>query len=188
MMRINSTLTALDLSGTVSGQPDLSPNFTQPLAGSFKMNSALTELNLSSNQLNVEALKRFAEGIKDNYMIAKLDISDNYICGVFSKVRGALCVPTYDASGLHELAHAIANLKELNVSMNLIQVKGAQVLAPAIHNMEKLKICSYWLPIQELKTAKELDLSGLDLAAEDAVIVSSCVRQVNIKFSMLPQT
>jgi hypothetical protein len=47
-MRINSTLTALDLSGTVSGQPDLSPNFTQPLAGSFKMNSALTELNLSS--------------------------------------------------------------------------------------------------------------------------------------------
>jgi hypothetical protein len=41
--------------------------------------------------------------------------------------------------------------------------------------MSKLKINSYWLPIQELKTATELDLSGKGLKAEDAIVISSCI-------------
>ena len=42
--------------------------------------------------------------------------------------------------------------------------------------LAKLKIQTHWLPIQELKTAKELDLSRKGLGALDAIIVSGCIR------------
>ena len=42
--------------------------------------------------------------------------------------------------------------------------------------LAKLKIQTHWLPIQELKTAKELDLSRKGLGVLDAIIVSGCIR------------
>ena len=71
----------------------------------------------------------------DSGALAKLDISSNQICGVFleydtwGEEKG-----TYDASGLEALAKAIGNLKELNISSNLIKAEGAKILAPAIQD------------------------------------------------------
>jgi len=68
---------------------------------------------------------------------------------------------------------------ELDLSGKLSGAADALMLVEDIkHNtaLSKLKINSYWLPIQELKTATELDLSGKGLKAEDTVIVSSCIR------------
>ena len=96
---------------------------------------SLKELDLSGKSLGVEGALVLSTCLHDNGALAKLDISSNQICGVFleydtwGEEKG-----TYDASGLEALAKAIGNLKEFNISSNLIKAEGAKILAPAIQD------------------------------------------------------
>ena len=107
--------------------------------------------------------------------LSKLDISQNALCPEVMK-DGKW---TMDYSGLTPLVKSMVNLKELNISSSNLRAEGARILAEDIKDMgalSKLKVNTYELPIQELKTATELDLSGKGLEVEDATIVSSCIK------------
>ena len=55
---------------------------------------------------------------------------------------------------------------------------GIKAVAEALHvnsSMNKLKINKCELPIHDLKTGVEVDLSGQDLLVEDAIIIAACI-------------
>jgi hypothetical protein len=74
-------------------------------------------------------------------------------------------------------------MTEADFSSRKLCPAGTRILAAFISRvcfqaegaLSKLKINSYWLPIQELKTATALDLSGKGLKAEDVIIAASFI-------------
>jgi hypothetical protein len=66
---------------------------------------------------------------EDSGSLSRLDVSGNRLCGgwIAGYERGM-----DDSSGLIALAKSISNLKELNISSNLLKAEGARILAPAI--------------------------------------------------------
>jgi Leucine-rich repeat (LRR) protein len=97
--------------------------------------TSIRQLNIAENYLtfnmqdkrDMSGVIKFAEDMKDMGSLSKLDISGNQICGLNEHGQG-----TYDASGLAALAKSIGNLKELNISSNLLKAEGARILAPVI--------------------------------------------------------
>jgi hypothetical protein len=75
-------------------------------------------------------------------------------------------------------------MTEANFSSKKLCPAGTQILFAFIFRdcfqakgaLSKLKINSYWLPIQELKTAKELDLSGKELNYLDAIVIAGLIQ------------
>ena len=110
----------------------------------------------------------------DSGSLSKLDISGNQIFRLDERGRG-----THDASGLVALAKSIGNLKELNISNNFLDAEGAKILVPALlanGSLSKLKMDMYELPVQEIKTATELDLSNKGLGHLDAVVIAVLIK------------
>ena len=64
-----------------------------------------------------------------------LDVSSNEICGVGESRCG-----THDLSGLAALMKSISNLKELNISSNGLQAKGAAILVPVLEDKGAMSI------------------------------------------------
>ena len=63
--------------------------------------------------------------------MSRLDVSGNRLCGVYLDGHGRE-QGTYDATGLIALTKSISNLKELNISGNMLKAKGAKVLVLAL--------------------------------------------------------
>ena len=92
-----------------------------------------------------------------------MDISGNQICGLDKWGSG-----TYDASGLAALAKSIGNLKELNISSNSLQAKGAEVLVPDLEASGALA---------------SLDISGNDIGVEQEAKFKQICAGKSIKFT-----
>jgi Ran GTPase-activating protein (RanGAP) involved in mRNA processing and transport len=103
--------------------------------------------------------------------LTRLDLSGNSIGGSITGVKAiAKALKTNES------------ITDINLASNNFNAECAQILAPAIEAMvttgvlAKLTIIECALPIQELKTATELDLSGKGFTVEDAIIVASCIQ------------
>ena len=112
----------------------------------FMNNSTLTELNLCSNNITDEGVKRLAEAIKVNTTLLSLDISCNTISdnGMSSisdclKINSTLCKLNLSSNkitdeGAKRLAGAInvnTTLQELNISKNWISKEGVMRIVEA---------------------------------------------------------
>jgi hypothetical protein len=126
--------------------------------------------NLTYNQQghsDMSGFIKFAEDMKDMGSLSKLDISSNSMY----------------AEPMTLLAQALngnTTLKELSAAGNQLDAEDAKVLAPAIQAMgslSKLKMNKYELPVQEIKTATELDLSNKDLNYNlDAIVIAALIK------------
>ena len=72
----------------------------------------------------------------------------------------------------------------LNIAGNQLDAEDVKILAPAIQDngaLAFLTMHKYKLPVKEIKTAKELDLSNKGLIAIDAIVIAALiqVRAVN---------
>jgi hypothetical protein len=75
------------------------------------------------------------------------------------------------------------SVAEADYSQQGLSTIGAQILAAFISRkffqdngvLAKLKINICELPVQQLMTASELDLSGRELGVEDSIIIASCI-------------
>ena len=85
----------------------------------------------------------------------------------------------YDSSGLIALAKSISNLKELNISSNLLKAEGARILAPAIKATGSLVSLTFSgdqrnsKPVTIDTTMTEADFSGAGLGASGAIILAA---------------
>ena len=147
------------ISGTEFGTYDASG-----LEALAKAINNLKELNISSNLIKAEGAKILAPAIQDMGALAKLDISSNQICGIYLDYDGDE-EGTYDASGLEALAKVIGNLKEFNISSNLIKSEGVKILAPAI---------------QDNGALASLDISKNDIGSEQAEQIKKTCDQKSI--------
>ena len=96
----------------------------------FEAKGALSELDLSKNDLGSAGLSAVSEALKST-SIRQLNIAESnlmYKCNGYYDVQNG----TYDASGLTALAKSIGNLKELNISNNRLRAEEAKVLVPAL--------------------------------------------------------
>ena len=116
---------------------DTSPEVMAALGAALKASATVTDLNISKNDLEAQDIAGFAEHLNDTGSLSRLDVSENCLCGVFTD-RSGREEGSYDTSGLIALAKSISNLKELNISSNLLKAEGARTLAPAIEAMGSL--------------------------------------------------
>jgi hypothetical protein len=143
------------------------------------LDTAMTEADFSNKHLGASGAIILAavlrcKTFRGSGALSKLDISGNQICGLNKYGNG-----TYDTSGLAALAKSIGNLKELNISSNCLKAEGARILAPALQDsrsLSKLKMDTYELPVQEIKTATELDLSNKGLGKLDAIVIAVLIK------------
>ena len=102
--------------------------------------------------------------------MTKLDLSGNH------------CFGQKDKTAVESLAAVVAastTISELNLAGAGIDPDDAKILVPAIKAMgslSKLKLDKYELPVQEIKTAKALDLSSKGLGVEDAIVVAALIK------------
>ena len=104
--------------------------------------TSIKQLNIANNNLtynqqnkkDMAGVIKFAEDMKDMGAMSILDVSSNEICGI-NKYGG-----TYDSAGLAALMKSISNLKELNISNNLLKAEGAAILAPALEDKGAMSI------------------------------------------------
>ena len=101
----------------------------------FMNNSTVTELNLSSNNITDEVVKRLAEAIQVNTTLLSLDISCN----------------TISDDGMSSISDCLkinSTLCKLNLSNNKITDQGAKTLAEAIKvntTLQELNISKKWI-------------------------------------------
>jgi hypothetical protein len=70
-------------------------------------------------------------------------------------------------------------ITELNTSANELNAEAAGVFAEGIEanrSLSKLKMTKYELPVQEIKTATELDLSRKGLSHLDAIVIAALIK------------
>jgi Leucine-rich repeat (LRR) protein len=96
------------------------------------IDTTMTEADFSGKKLGLTGAEILAAFMSTTLFeakgsLSKLDISRNQICGLDEHRNG-----TYDASGLAALAKSIGNLKELSISNNFLEAKGAKILVPAL--------------------------------------------------------
>ena len=99
--------------------------------------------------------------LQANRSLSKLNLANNQICGQNKWGNG-----TYDTAGLAALAKSIGNLKELNISSNVLKAEGAKILVPALEASGSLS---------------ELDLSGNKLRSEGLSVVSEALKSTSIR-------
>ena len=110
---------------------------------------ALAKLDISGNQLRSTGCKALAEVLRST-KITDLNIASSHI--IFKE--DAQTEQDTDFTGLSQLTDAIQDMGAL----------------------ASLKINSYAPPVQEIKTATELDLSGKGLKEEDAIVISALIQ------------
>ena len=128
-LKCNETLRTLNVShNNIIGN-------TVAISDYLQVNMTLSELDLSTNNITDEGVKKFTESIKVNTTLQNLDISHNIITD----------------EGVKALAEAIqvnTTLRELNISSNKITDEGAKALAEAIQintTLQELNISKNWI-------------------------------------------
>ena len=125
--------------------------------------------------------------------MAKLDISSNYEH------------PWEDdkSTGSEEFIRPIASMlktnktiKELSLAGNNLNAEAGRIFSQDIHDngaLAFLTMHKYKLPIKEIKTAKELDLSNKELSLLDAIVIAALIKvqtalcsQKEIKLKEIP--
>jgi hypothetical protein len=130
---------------------------------------ALLLLNLASNNICAEGTKLLAAALKGNQIMTKLNISSNVMTfgGTFWG----------DMSGIIPLADVISDMRamtSLHVGQNNIPEKEMKEIIVDAMNKESMKmLCE--VPIKD-KTLTELDVSGLSLGSEGALVVAEYLR------------
>jgi hypothetical protein len=124
-----------------------------------------TELDLSGKKLGPGCAILLAPDMEANGSLSKLDLSGNK------------CFGYKDKTAIKALAGAIkaSSISDLNLAGNDASAGDAPILAEAIQAMgslSKLKMGKYELPVQEIKTATELDLSNKGLGELDAIVIA----------------
>lgn len=113
-LRINTTLTALNLSGYILGATRATE-----LASALRENATLTTLNVSHNVLGPTGAAELASALRDNTTLMTLNLSYNVI----------------GAAGAKELAVVLREnptLTTLMMSNNVLGVRGAKEMASAL--------------------------------------------------------
>jgi hypothetical protein len=170
--RDNGTMTKLDISSN-----DLRAEGGKALAAGLKGNQVITELNISGNMLGKNSgsgddtsagVIAIADAIPDMGALSELDAACNDMFG------------QRDRTGITAWAAALkasTSITKLNLNDNVIDTEDAKILAPAISDMGVLLtiIVHNWspLPIQDMKTKAELDLSRKSLNHLDAIIIAA---------------
>jgi hypothetical protein len=168
------------------------------------IDTSMTEADFSGKKLGAagaQILSAFmsTELFEAKGSLSRLDVSGNRLCGVFID-GGGRKQGTCDATGLIALAKSISNLKELNISGNMLKAEGAKVLVPAIEasgslssvNLLKNKIGDEQMQsLIKIKKEKgmaslcglhqgqtEADFSNQGLGAEDAKLIASDIQDM----------
>jgi Leucine-rich repeat (LRR) protein len=83
LLKVNMTLTTLDLAGNANFHSADGPGFAKAIASGLAKNSTLTELNIAHNNLtkngrNLEGLTAFCKGLKENKGLSSLTFSGDW--------------------------------------------------------------------------------------------------------------
>jgi hypothetical protein len=134
-----------------------------------------TELDMSKQGLKPEDAVLLASDIPDMGSLSKLDLSSNVLF----------------EDGCKALAKALkgnSTITDLDISKNGLKPKDISGFAEHLKDMgslSKLKMVEYELPVQEIKTATALDLSGKGLQIEDAIVIAALIKvQANFKITL----
>ena len=135
----------------------------------------MTELNLAGNSLGLD---------KKNYasadMAGVIAISDA-IPTMGALVKFDVSKNNLGKEGTKALTEALNGnqiMAELNLAGNSMGKNGAMDIAKTIPTMGALvtvTVNKFALPIQDIKTKAELDLSGKELGVEDAIIIAALI-------------
>ena len=125
--------------------------------------------------------------ILDSGALAKLDISSNY--------DGNPGWRDNKDQGSEKFIRPIASMlktnrtiKELNLAGNNLNAEAARIFSQDIQDngaLAFLTMNKYKLPVKEIKTAKELDLSNKELNALDAIVIAALIQVRNCKALLL---
>ena len=113
------------------------------IAAALKRNNRLTNLNLSANDVDVEAAKVLAGALSVNTTLVHLDLSSNRLCGVWLE-SGTKRMGTHDASGIKTLTRALARnaaLTDLSLRSNVLGVSGAEAVVDMLDENSILRSC-----------------------------------------------
>jgi hypothetical protein len=100
-----------------------------------------------------------------------LDISDN-------KIGSGWTESTDGSQALSTALKSNSNLKELNISSNHFKADDAKILADGLSGNKAIStviVNTFSLPIQDIKSKVELDLSGKELKVEDIIIIAALI-------------
>jgi hypothetical protein len=166
MLKANSVLKALDVSSNFVN-PNYGgdgPGFAQGLAAGISDNEAMTSLNLSKNGIITrQAGRALADMLRANSVLAELNVSN---CAAWT-TGGVLDGPGF----AQELAVGIsgnAALSLANVMGNRIGMEMRSKLQDIMRSKPTLiSLCGI------ADDATEVDLSGLGMDADDAIILAS---------------
>ena len=121
--------------------------------------------------------------------LAKLDMSSNY------KNMG---YRESSSKGSEEFIRPIASMlktnrtiKELNLAGNNLNAEAARIFSQDIHDngaLAFLTMHKYKLPIKEIKTATELDLSNKELNHLDAIVIAALIKVQTALFNKRDNT
>jgi hypothetical protein len=133
----------------------------------------LSTLDISRNDAGAEGVKHivdiFLEGPMhpDNRELISLDISGN-------------AIGTLGAKYVSQALELDPALRSLNISSNELYSEGDQHIARALEINTLLATCvvdKYPLPVQEIKTAKDIDLTHTDLTNLDAIVIAGLIQK-----------
>jgi hypothetical protein len=135
------------------------------------LDTAMTEADFSNKNLGVSGAIILAavlrcKTFRDRGSLSKLDLSGNNNTGSKS--------PDF----IRPIASALktnTSITELNLSRNRLNAEATVILSKDMKDMgslSKLKMDKYELPVREIKTATELDLSNKDLGELDAIVIA----------------
>ncbi|CAF1338566.1 unnamed protein product [Didymodactylos carnosus] len=118
-LKLNKTLTTLNLRGQKISRSELSDGGGEALAEALKVNKTLITLHLRSNQISARAGEALAEALKVNKTLITLNLESNPIF-----VRGG--------QALAEALKVNKTLSTLNLTVNEISDGGGEALAEAL--------------------------------------------------------
>jgi hypothetical protein len=157
---------------------------------------SMTRLDLSSNAMGAEGVTHIARAIKNLKAISHLDISTNNIvcetyiraperCGVSSRriglpSRSSPSGSQWKGIKLGELIDGNPVISDddphLAQEIQVLQLSGIKSIASAISSMKSIStvvVDKATLPIQDIMTKAELDLSGKELNSLDAFVIAA---------------
>jgi Ran GTPase-activating protein (RanGAP) involved in mRNA processing and transport len=125
----------------------------------------MTKIDISSNELCAAGGKALAEALKNNQVVTELNISSNYL----GTVDGGKHKP--DMSGVVALANVIPDMGALSVTNVMGNKIGKEQLAKLQESMRSkpnlVSLCGI------ADDATEADLSGLNMDADDTIVLAS---------------
>jgi hypothetical protein len=134
-----------------------------------------TELDLSGKGLGPGCAILLALELEANGQLSSLNILKNDI----KEEQAQALIRIKHEKKMITLCGLKGDETELNLSGKMTGAADALMLAEEIKDMgslSKLKMSKYELPVQEIKTATELDLSGKGLDYLDAIVIAALIK------------